>query len=447
MDPVARGAVLMAFPSFLKLPVVMFPVLACAMPVNAQTGFMMDADRVHAFELSASQSFDEGGQPLLVVATSISCRRLVFLKKQNGYEARYRVFMDLRDSKGRHFRGDVWEEKVVVDDYRVTRSPTAASSSRRTFTADPGKYTVNVMITVLNTSLEYKRKKDIKLVSRDSGVLQITEPIFSIPDRGNGTPPRGEIVVAACPEGEDGTAINPSAVYADFHAWPRVAYSIAGSPAGGQTGRCVVATRVTDFSGKTLLYRRGRLLPGDAGLGRYCIEFNIDNFFIGDYKIETVIEGPGTGERGSAEGKFTVLLSRGLLTRHFHETIELLSIVADGKELAVLEDAFPDERIAAWEEFWRKKSLFSSSANGSLREFLVRVKDALRLFSIHGPGWKTDMGRIYIKYGKPDSVVERQGRMLGSTYRLWYYYSRNIVFIFDDAIGSGDYHLVTTRSL
>ena len=57
------------------------------------------------------------------------------------------------------------------------------------------------------------------------------------------------------------------------------------------------------------------------------------------------------------------------------------------------------------------------------------------------------MGRIYIRHGPPDNSVDRDGPTLGSRYRIWYYYSKGLAFIFEDTMGSGLYRLYDTRSI
>jgi hypothetical protein len=82
-----------------------------------------------------------------------------------------------------------------------------------------------------------------------------------------------------------------------------------------------------------------------------------------------------------------------------------------------------------------------------LSEFLRRVRFTLENFGEYGPGWKTDMGRIYIRHGPPDNEVEREGSTLGSQLKIWYYYSKGVAFIFEDTMGSGVYRLLDMRSI
>ena len=96
-----------------------------------------------------SQVFDKENRTYLVVNTSIDFRRLVFFKKENRYESRYRVYFNLKDDKGKSIRGEVWEETAVTSDYKDTRSHTLVSAARKRFSADPGEYKAKVMIEVV----------------------------------------------------------------------------------------------------------------------------------------------------------------------------------------------------------------------------------------------------------------------------------------------------------
>jgi hypothetical protein len=57
------------------------------------------------------------------------------------------------------------------------------------------------------------------------------------------------------------------------------------------------------------------------------------------------------------------------------------------------------------------------------------------------------MGKIHIKNGAPDKVEDRQDERTGAYYRLWYYYSKGIAYVFEDAIGTGEYRLLTTEMI
>jgi len=79
-------------------------------------------------------------------------------------------------------------------------------------------------------------------------------------------------------------------------------------------------------------------------------------------------------------------------------------------------------------------------------EFYKRVTYANQHFSAGTQGWRTDMGRIYIKYGQPDEVVRNPFRFEGPPEEIWYYYRARYTFFFVDRDGFGRYEIDDSRS-
>jgi len=78
-------------------------------------------------------------------------------------------------------------------------------------------------------------------------------------------------------------------------------------------------------------------------------------------------------------------------------------------------------------------------------EYYRRIEYANAHFSVVSPGWKSDRGRIYILYGRPDEI-ERHPMEIGlKPYEIWHYYSSSHTFYFVDENGYGDYRLVSWR--
>jgi len=75
--------------------------------------------------------------------------------------------------------------------------------------------------------------------------------------------------------------------------------------------------------------------------------------------------------------------------------------------------------------------------------FYQRIRYADNNYQIRRylPGWRTDRGRIYIKYGEPDQIVSDVFPVGREPSITWYYYSLNKVFTFYDLRGYGNYEL------
>ena len=58
-------------------------------------------------------------------------------------------------------------------------------------------------------------------------------------------------------------------------------------------------------------------------------------------------------------------------------------------------------------------------------------------------GWRSDMGMIYILFGRPDDISRSMNPQQSYNYETWYYFQINEEFRFVDDFGFGDYRLRT----
>lgn len=140
-------------------------------------------------------------------------------------------------------------------------------------------------------------------------------------------------------------------------------------------------------------------------------------------------------------------------------------IITDQEKKAFLSLSNDEERDAFIEQFWRRRNPNPDSPENEYREeHYRRIAYANEHFAAGKPGWMTDRGMIYIKYGKPDSIdshpsggtYERpmdEGGGETSTYPFedWHYryiegIGENINIEFVDTCMCGDYHMTIDRS-
>jgi len=101
-------------------------------------------------------------------------------------------------------------------------------------------------------------------------------------------------------------------------------------------------------------------------------------------------------------------------------------------------------------EFWAKRDPTpGTSANESREAYYRLFAEASRRFRESGagdvPGWRTDRGRVYLKYGEPDAVLQRPYAGLTPPYEVWKYTRpRMMKFAFLDETGLGNFALIYT---
>lgn len=119
-----------------------------------------------------------------------------------------------------------------------------------------------------------------------------------------------------------------------------------------------------------------------------------------------------------------------------------------------------DEREAFIDYIWRRRDPHPDTEQNEFREeFYERIAYANENFASGKPGWKTDRGRIYIKWGKPDSVESRPsggsydrpayhggGSTTTYPFEVWFYrhldgVGDGIEVEFVDPTGTGEYRI------
>ena len=126
------------------------------------------------------------------------------------------------------------------------------------------------------------------------------------------------------------------------------------------------------------------------------------------------------------------------------DQLQQIRYIANQNEWRILSRLAQKDTEAAIEYFWERHDNSPGTLSNELRElFTERVLKADELFTIHKkiPGWRSDRGRIFIRKGPPDDVVEEIFPLGRYPYIVWYYFHDNTVYRFVDKTGYGNYKL------
>ena len=144
---------------------------------------------------------------------------------------------------------------------------------------------------------------------------------------------------------------------------------------------------------------------------------------------------------------------------------DVVWIITDEERKAFKALSNDEERDAFIEQFWLRRNPTPESPENEFREeHYRRIAYANEHFAAGKPGWKTDRGRVYIEYGKADSVdshpsggayqrpmEEGGGETSTFPFETWHYrylegVGENIDLEFVDTCQCGDYHFTIDRS-
>lgn len=140
-------------------------------------------------------------------------------------------------------------------------------------------------------------------------------------------------------------------------------------------------------------------------------------------------------------------------------------IITDSERKAFLQLQTNEERENFIEQFWQRRNPDPDSVDNTYKEeHYRRIAYANEHFASGFAGWRSDRGRIYIMYGKPDDLESHtqgetwerpldQGGGQTSTYAYedWTYHyiegiGENVELEFVDTTGTGEFHLTTDPS-
>jgi GWxTD domain-containing protein len=139
-------------------------------------------------------------------------------------------------------------------------------------------------------------------------------------------------------------------------------------------------------------------------------------------------------------------------------------IISDDERKAFMQLSNDEERDQFIEAFWQRRNPNPDSEDNEFKEdHYARIAYANEHFAAGIPGWKTDRGRIYIMYGKPDEIESHpsggtydrpmeEGGGTTSTFPFedWRYrylegIGQEVIIEFVDPCMCGEYHMTMDR--
>lgn len=375
------------------------------------------------FSVDLAVAVDSTSKARVRVIVSVPYPELNWQRADSGLAAGAAFVVELVPSRGqKRLYGDAWEQKLLVREYATTASPRNQLVVSREFAVPPANYAARVSVRDLSAleEAEVKERIEVRDLSRmpvgfadlELGVLDSTGAFSSNPSRSFGY---------------DSGALAVRTVMVDRRPgpWPRQYHYHwkIQDPAGGastQGDTVVVVAR----SAQPVLLR-----PTRADL------------FIGDYALEVEMRDGKTSWRTSRT--FEVEESGPPRGREFDELLEALTYIADGSEVDPMRGLTPELQMQRWEAFWRRRDPTPETARNEYQiEFFRRLRHASQHFLGFGPGWRSDMGRAYIRYGPPDQIEQRQATGTQPGLEIWYYNQPYRRLVFGDREGFGRFSLL-----
>jgi len=369
------------------------------------------------FTADLAITLDSLGRSAAGVAISVPYTELEWRKLPTGYGAGIDLTVSITPRDKRRLYGNGWQRRIAVPSFSATRSPNTALLEKQVFPLPAGRYSVRVEVSDLNGGAG----------SHADGTLEV--PDYEKVPVGFGDLELGIIDSSGAfvPVNTRTFGLNASLLAARVTIfdrrggpWPRT-YPLQWRLRGEEDEELATGTyEVTvEHSAQPVIIRPRR-----------------NNLFLGTYSLEVELsEGK---QRWRVDRRFDVEESGPPTGKEFERMLEPLGYIADSREIDHLRALPPDKQRAGWDDFWKRRDPTpDTERNEAMIEFFRRVNYATRHFQGFGPGWRSDMGRVYIKLGPPDQIEQRAATSQSAQTEIWYYNQpyRRIVFVDRDGFG------------
>jgi len=374
------------------------------------------------FTADLSVTVDSTTQARVRVTISVPYSELNWERGEGGYTAGAGFMVELQPNRGpKRLYGDSWERRIKVADHATTVSYRNLLMVTREFAVPPATYQVRVSVQDVRArevsevgdqfQVRDLSKVPVGFADLEMGVLAAGGEFTPVPSRAFGTEVGDLGVRAVVMDRRPGP-------------WPRqyrYHWRIVDE-SGGNEGEGDTTVTVTRAVEPVLLRPVHREL------------------FLGAYTFELELREGKTQWRTARS--FEVEESGPPRGRAFEELLEALAYIAPSSEVDAMSNQKPEEQAVKWEAFWRRRDPTPETDRNEYQiEFFRRLRYADQHFLGFGPGWRSDMGRIYIRYGPPDQIEQRQPSATAPGLEIWYYNQPYRRLVFMDREGFGRFTL------
>lgn len=374
------------------------------------------------FTADVSVAIDSTARSSVEVTFTLPYGELTWNKVALGYAAGAGFSVAFEPANRRRLYGDSWERRLLVENFDATRNLRNQLVVHRSFQVPPGRYKVRVR--VRDVSSEIESEAEDALVLEDLGKVPVG---FSDLELGQGDSTSRFVQNATRRFTDGASGLTARAVLLDRRPgdWPR---------------RALLHWRISEASADAI-HEGDTTLVLRQPVQAIELRPQVPELFIGDYVFEVErVEGKS---RWRTSRSFEVEESGPPRGKEYAQILEALSYIADQAEIDAMRNVPEDGQAEAWQRFWeRRDPTPESPVNENLIEFYRRLRYATRHFQGIGPGWRSDMGRIYIRYGPPDQIETQPGSASMPALEIWYYHQPYHRFLFADREGFGRFTLL-----
>ena len=346
---------------------------------------------------------------------------LQFVKEGRNFIAEYDVNLSVVGQDDIEVATGSFSDKIIVKKFSETTSRVKSTILSSSFVVPLEDYVVSVNIKDIDTKLTSKKTKKVNL-DDFSETFQVYDPIFLKETDGEWGFSDNEFPV-------DASQIIIKENQLKFYQYATI------SP-----GDYTMVINV--FSGKKLQWTDTINSSSDTKVISQLINLPTKNINKVDLRIEVTINQGSLSDSKSSKFKSRDSFMFGGVG-NIDLALSQMNYILTTQERKELKNLKQNEKEGFFKKAWaRRDPKPETKVNELMDEYYARVQFAEENFSRGSSGgWRSDMGMIFILFGKPDDIQRYSSMQSNYVYETWYYFSIGEEFAFVDDYGFGDYRL------
>ncbi|MBI4726517.1 GWxTD domain-containing protein [candidate division TA06 bacterium] len=353
------------------------------------------------------------------ISYSLPYDQVQFVAQGRQFKAAYSFSVIVMDAKGGQVAGDSWERSLSVEKYQELQKGNYLACDTFSLKVLPGKYKFLIICTDNNSERRGASEIKLEIKSFQPGSLYLSGLRFQ--------------------KMQDEKLIPwPKRQYGDGNGDINLYYRIySNQPESIKAGYSLLR-----FGSTVNSWVQNETLAAAGNELAVTKTIRADSLLTGSYVL--ILEVQQAGQEAAARESLFVRNSKFITAKDYREQIDQLEYISKGREMDSLRQAPPALRETLLLRFWQLRDPDTTTLVNEFRdEYYDRVNYANEHFgSVFKPGWKSDMGMVYIIFGLADEIERHPFELEYPAYEIWYYYSDGRRYVFMDRKGIGDYELI-----
>ena len=364
----------------------------------------------------------ESGSVEIMSFVVIPNRSLQFIKEKNKFIAEYdaNIFVTTDDEDVQVATGS-FSDKIISNKFSETTSKVKSTVLNTSFIVPLGDYNISINVKDLDTKLSSKQnnKVELKQFSNDS---QVYDPIFIKEAKGEWGFESNKFPIDA----------NQIVVKNNEIQFYQYAVINAG----------VYEMVINILSGKEVQWSKTINSSSESRVISHLITVPTKDINRKDLKVQVSVNQKNSTESRSLRFRFRNSFMPDSIN-NIDLALSQMNYILTSDERKELKKLKQSDKEKFFKKAWaRRDPKPDTKVNELMNENYARVAFTEENFSRGtSGGWRSDMGMIFILFGKPDDIQRHTSMQSNYSYETWYYFSIGQEFAFVDDYGFGDYRL------